>query len=160
MPARTYPWEMYSEVADLLIDDLGCQVVLTGDASEVELADRVRARMRHSARSVAGRVTFRQLAALISLADLVVTNNTGPAHVAAAVKTPVVDLFALTNPPEQWGPWKVPHRLLYRQVPCALCYSRSCPHQQECLRGVSPDQVVSAARELLEDAAGGGAHDP
>ncbi len=104
---------------------------------------------------MAGRASFREFAALIALADLVVTNNTGPAHMAAAVKTPVVDLFALTNPPQQWGPWRVPHRLLNKPVSCAICYSRVCPYNQECLRGVAPVEVVEAARELLGDAAGG-----
>ncbi len=156
MPARTYPWEMYAEVADLLISEQGCRVVLTGLPSEVELVERLQARMRHRAHSLAGRTDFRRFAAVIKLADLAITNNTGPAHVAAAVKTPVVDLFALTNPPEQWRPWRVPHRLLHRQVPCAICYSRVCPYGQECLREVPPAEVVAAARDLLREAAGSG----
>ncbi len=156
MPARTYPWEQFAEVADLLVGELGCRVVLTGDAREVELVERVRGRMARPVLSMAGRSGFRGFAALLSLADLVVTNNTGPAHVAAAVKTPVVDLFALTNPPEQWRPWGVPYRLLYKEVPCALCYSRVCPYQQECLAGVSPAEVAAAARDLLQEAEGGG----
>lgn len=155
MPARTYPWEMFAEAADLLREELGARVVLTGAGSEVELVERVRGRMRHPANSVAGELSFREFVALISLADLVVTNNTGPAHVSAAVKTPVIDLFALTNPPEQWRPWRVPHRILYRQVPCALCYSRVCPTNQECLRGVAPGEIVVAARELLGETSGG-----
>src|SRR5947209_9565264 len=72
-------------------------------------------------------------------------------HIAAAVKTAVAALFALTNPPEQWGPWRVPHRLLHVDVPCRICYSRICPYQHECLRLVSPQMVVDAALELLGD---------
>lgn len=155
MPARTYPWEMFAQVADLLVQQVGAQVVLTGDSGEVELVEKVRGRMRRAAISMAGRLDFGEFVALLSLSDLVVTNNTGPAHVAAAVKTPVVDLFALTNPPEQWRPWRVPHRLLYREVPCALCYSRVCPYEQECLRGVVPSEVVRAAAGLLEETTGG-----
>ncbi len=151
MPARRYPWELFAEAGDLLVDELGCRVVLTGDSSEVGLVDRVRGRMRQPAISLAGLGSFREFAALLSIADLVVTNNTGPAHMAAAVKSPVIDLFALTNPPEQWRPWRVPYRLLYREVPCALCYSRVCPHHQECLTGVSPTSVAVAACELLEE---------
>ena len=79
-----------------------------------------------------------------------VTNNTGPAHVAAAVKTPVVDLFAWTNPPEQWRPWRVPQRLLNRPAPCRLCYQRLCPNGQACL-DVPPEEVVEAAISLLEE---------
>ncbi|HEY3993946.1 MAG TPA: glycosyltransferase family 9 protein, partial [Ktedonobacteraceae bacterium] len=82
-------------------------------------------------------------------ADLVITNNTGPMHIAAAVKTPVVALFALTNPPEQWGPWRVAHRQMYHEVSCRLCYSRVCPYEHDCLRLVTPAMVVAAASELL-----------
>ncbi len=100
---------------------------------------------------LAGKLSFAQLCALIEAADLTVTNNTGPMHIAAAVKTPVVALFALTNPPAQWGPWRVPHRQLYHDVACRICYNRVCPYGHECLRLVTPAMVVDAARELLMD---------
>ncbi|MDQ5852428.1 MAG: glycosyltransferase family 9 protein [Chloroflexota bacterium] len=153
MPARTYPWEMYAEVADLLVDRLGATVVLTGTEVERELVERVRGRMRPDTRSrsisAAGKLPFATFCALVEAADLTVTNNTGPMHVSAAVKTPVVALFALTNPPEQWGPWHVPHRQLFHDVPCRICYSRICPYGHECLRLVTPPMVVDAAADLL-----------
>lgn len=153
MPARTYPWELYADVAALLIEELGATVVLTGAADERALVDAIRDRLRPEARPcavpMAGELSFAACCALIEAADLTVTNNTGPMHVSAAVKTPVVALFALTNPPEQWGPWRVPHRVLYHDVSCRLCYSRVCPYGHECLRLVSPEQVVAAASELL-----------
>jgi lipopolysaccharide heptosyltransferase II len=149
MPARTYPWEMYAEVADLLVERLGATVVLTGSREERDLARQIHRAMRREALAVAGDIDFPEFCALIEAADLTITNNTGPMHIAAAVKTPVVALFALTNPPEQWGPWRVPHRQLYHEVPCRLCYSRTCPTDHACLRLVSPDMVVAAASELL-----------
>jgi ADP-heptose:LPS heptosyltransferase len=154
MPARTYPWEMYVEVIDLLVEQLGALVFLTGVEDERELVERilgaVREETRRAAYSLAGVLPFADLCALIEAADLTITNNTGPMHISAAVKTPVVALFALTNPPEQWGPWCVPHRQLYVDVPCHICYSRICPYQQECLCLVSPQMVVDAASELLK----------
>ena len=152
MPARTYPWEHYAEVADLAIEQLGATVALTGAESERELVARVESRMRHDALALAGELSFGELCALIEAADLTITNNTGPMHIAAAVKTPVVALFALTNPPEQWGPWRVPYRQLYHDVPCRICYSRVCPYGHECLRLVSPSMVIDAAAELLREA--------
>jgi ADP-heptose:LPS heptosyltransferase len=149
MPARTYPWEMFAQACDLLIERLNATVVLTGVESERDLAARIRARMQHEAVDLAGELPFSFFCALIEAADLTVTNNTGPMHVSAALKTPVVALFALTNPPEQWGPWRVPHRQLFHDVPCRLCYSRICPYQQECLTQVSPEMVVQAAGDLL-----------
>ncbi len=153
MPARTYPWDLYAEVVDLLVERLDAWVMLTGAGDERELVERIRDRLRPAARertrTCAGELPFADFCALIEAADLAVTNNTGPMHVAAAVKTPVVALFALTNPPEQWGPWRVPHRQLFHEVPCRLCYSRVCPYGHECLRLVTPPMVVDAAADLL-----------
>lgn len=153
MPARTYPWEMFAEVADGLIQQLGASVVLTGGKGERELVEKIRGRMREEPVVAAGTLPFDQFCALIEAADLTVTNNTGPMHIAAAVKTPVVALFALTNPPEQWGPWQVSHRQMYHEVSCRLCYSRVCPYGHECLRLVTPDMVVQASADLLAETA-------
>ncbi len=152
MPARTYPWEMYADVADRLIEQQGVSIVLTGTEAERSLVEQIQDRMRQRAYSAAGALSFPGLCALIETADLTITNNTGPMHVSAAVKTPVIALFALTNPPEQWGPWKVRHRQLYHDVPCRICYSRVCPIGHECLTMVSPQMVVDAATETLAEA--------
>lgn len=154
--ARTYPWRSYVKVADMLAERLSCSIVLTGSPEEIPLTERIAREMRHSAVSLAGVTNFRELAAIISLADVVITGNTGPMHVAAAVHTPVVALFALTNPPQQWGPWHVRHRLLYHVVPCAICYNLTCPVGHECLASVPPEQVFNAVRELVPGHAGGG----
>ncbi len=155
MPARTYPWEMFGRVVDLLVERMGATVVVTGAAAERELAERVRGCVREPHRDrvlgMAGTLPFDEFCALIERADLTITNNTGPMHVSAAVKTPVVALFALTNPPEQWGPWRVPHRQLYHEVSCRICYKRTCPYNHECLTLVSPEDVVDAARQLLDE---------
>ncbi len=155
MPARTYPWEQFAAAIDALVGRLGARVVVTGDAGERALVERIVARLgpaaRDRTRPCAGELPFPGFCALIEGADLVVTNNTGPMHVAAAVKTPVVALFALTNPPEQWGPWRVGHRLLNHDVPCRICYSRVCPYSHDCLRLVTPGQVAAAAADLLAE---------
>lgn len=153
MPARTYAWQQYAEVIELLVKRLDAWVVLTGDASERELIDRLWRALapttQDRVRPWAGVLPFPDFCALIEASDLMVTNNTGPMHIAAAVKTPTIALFALTNPPEQWGPWRVAHELLYQEVPCRLCYSRICPHGHECLRLVTAATVADAAAELL-----------
>ncbi|GHO94697.1 glycosyl transferase [Reticulibacter mediterranei] len=155
MPARTYPWEMYAQVINLLVEQLGAFVAVTGAEHERELVDtvllRVQPKHRASTVALAGTLPFPELCALLEMADLTITNNTGPMHISAAVKTSVVALFALTNPPEQWGPWHVPNRVLYHDVACRICYSRICPHQHECLRMVSPEMVIQAASELLKE---------
>jgi ADP-heptose:LPS heptosyltransferase len=97
---------------------------------------------------LAGQLELGQLGALIRLATVVVANNSGPAHIAAAVGTPVVDLYALTHP--QHTPWKVSNRVLFQDVPCRFCFASSCPAgHHACLAGVGPERVVAAVESLL-----------
>ena len=147
--SRRYPPESYARAIDLLIEDTGCEAVFTGDASEAAIVGTVRGAMSRPSRSLVGALGLGELGALIDEADLLVSNNTGPAHVAAALGTPVVDLYALTNP--QHTPWQVPSRVLNHDVPCRNCYKSVCPAgHHDCLRRVAPEAVAAAARDLLE----------
>jgi ADP-heptose:LPS heptosyltransferase len=149
--ARAYPAERYNHVADLLVETLGAQVVFTGLPNETELVAGIMSRMRQPALSLAGRTDFKQLAAVVGLSDVVITNNTGPMHVCSCLKTPVVVLFALTNPSQQWGPWMVPNRVLNHPTPCVTpCYKFICPTDHACLAGVEPAEIVQATTELLK----------
>ena len=147
-PSRRYPAEHFAAAVELLHEATGCQIVFTGGADEQELIERIRARAATPSVSLAGRLELAELAAAISLCDLVVVNNTGPAHMAAALGIPVVDLYAQTN--LQHTPWEVEHRLLYHEVPCRGCLKSICPQgHHDCLRRVPPQRVAAAAEELL-----------
>ncbi len=148
--SRRYPAELFAEVARRLVRDLGCQVVFTGTEPERVLIAHIQAAMHAPSCALAGDLSLGAFAALLSHARLLVSNNTGAVHVAAAVGTPVVDLYALTNP--QHTPWMVPRRVLFHDVPCKFCHKSICPEgHHDCLRLVSPERVVQAARELLAD---------
>jgi len=147
-PSRRYPPESFARAIDLFAAQTGCQVVLTGEQGERALVDSIQSSMRTRALSLAGRLSLGELGALIERADLLVSNNTGPAHIAAALGTPVVDLYALTNP--QHTPWRVRNRVLFHDVPCRNCYKSECPQgHHDCLRLVEPERVAAAACELL-----------
>ncbi|TAK84986.1 MAG: glycosyltransferase family 9 protein [Betaproteobacteria bacterium] len=146
--SRRYPPEQFARAADLVIEETGCHAVFTGDVHEQELIRSVQARMSHPSLSLVGRLNLAELGALIEAADLLICNNTGPAHIAAALGTPVVNLYALTNP--QHTPWQVQSRVLYHDVPCRNCYKSVCPAgHHDCLKRVAPESVAAAARELL-----------
>ncbi len=130
----------------------GWAVVVTGTDTEKDLAE---AATPTGAQCLAGQTTLAELAALLADAEALVSGNTGPAHLAAAVGTPVVSLFAPVVPVERWGPWGVPNVVLGDQAaPCAGTRARACPVEgHPCLSAVGPEDVVSAVRQL----AGGGA---
>lgn len=150
-PSRRYAPDGFAEAARRLAVESGCRVVFTGDASERDLIESVRSKMGVPSHSLAGELGLAELSALIERAPLLIANNTGPAHIAAAVGTSVVDLYALTNP--QHTPWLVPSRVLNHDVPCQPCYKSVCPEvHHHCLQLVRPGEVVRAALDLLEQA--------
>jgi lipopolysaccharide heptosyltransferase II len=150
-PSRRYPPELFADAAEQIARQLDCQLVFTGSAEEHELIEGIRRGLGVASRSLAGELTLAELAGLIEQAPLVVCNNTGPAHIAAALGTPVVDLYALTNP--QHTPWQVAARVLSHDVPCRHCLKSICPQgHHACLRRVSPADVARAAGELLAEA--------
>lgn len=146
--SRRYPPEHFAAAARLLVREHGLSVVFTGTQAEAQLVATIRQMMQAPSLSLVNHLNLAELAALFKLAPVVISNNTGPAHVAAAVGTPVVDLYALINP--QHTPWMVPNRVLYHDVPCRWCYRSICPEgHHACLREVEPERVVAAALELL-----------
>jgi lipopolysaccharide heptosyltransferase II len=147
--SRRYPPDRFAIVGRRLVQEFGYGVVFTGTEPERELIEWIQTEMGAPSHSLVGALDLPAFAAVLARASLLISNNTGAVHVAAAVGTPVVDLYALTNP--QHTPWQVPHRVLFQDVPCKYCYKSVCPEEhQNCLRLVEPDRVLDAAAELLQ----------
>ena len=149
VPARTPPPEQWRRIAAAVAAH-GHRVVVTGGPGERALAAGVAEAAGRSARSLAGETSLAELAEVIAAADAIVVGNTGPAHLAAAVGTPVVSLFAPTVPPERWRPWRVPHVLLGDlDIACAGCRARICPVPgHPCLTRIPEGAVVDALARL------------
>jgi ADP-heptose:LPS heptosyltransferase len=145
-PARTWPAERHRRTVRELAQD-GHRVVVTGN--ERDLTAYVAG---DAAADLGGVTTFAELAAVIDGASVLVAGNTGPAHLAAAVGTPVVSLFAPVVPAARWAPYGVPTVLLGDQeAPCRGSRARACPVPgHPCLSHVSSEQVVKAVRELTQ----------
>jgi ADP-heptose:LPS heptosyltransferase len=148
VPARAWEPERHAALVDALVA-VGRRVVVTGGPGEVALGARVAGPARDEVRLLAGRTSLAVLAEVLAGAEVVVVGNTGPAHLAAAVGTPVVSLFAPTVPPVRWRPWGVAHELLHVDVPCAGCRARACPVPgHPCLGEVAVEEVVAAVERL------------
>ncbi|MDA0301606.1 MAG: glycosyltransferase family 9 protein [Chloroflexi bacterium] len=145
--SRRYAPERFAEVACDLVARHGWHLAFTGEAHEAPLVEHVRTLAAVPSIDLTGLLSFAELAAAVAAADVLVCNNTAPAHLAAGVGTPVVDLYALTNP--QHTPWRVEHRVLSAPVPCAYCFKSVCPEVHHgCLMGVTPAEVVRATLDL------------
>ncbi|TDN48427.1 glycosyltransferase family 9 protein [Azoarcus indigens] len=152
--SRRYPPAQFAAALRRLAELSGLQapqLVFTGDDGEVALVEEIRLGAGPSA-TLAGRLQLGELAAVLDDSALLLANNTGPVHLAAALGTPVVDLYALTNP--QHAPWKTPAAVLYEDVPCRYCYRSVCPQgHHACLHLLAPERVAAAARRLLDEGA-------
>ncbi|WP_026406145.1 glycosyltransferase family 9 protein [Actinomadura rifamycini] len=142
VPARAWPPERCAEAVRLL-DAAGHRVVVTGHGDEKELTARVAG---ECGLDLGGRTSLPELASVLAGARAVVAGNTGPAHLAAAVGTPVVSLFAPTVPAARWAPFGVPMALLGdQQAPCKDTRARECPVDgHPCLASVTADEVAAA----------------
>jgi ADP-heptose:LPS heptosyltransferase len=151
VPARAIPIDVAAEAVSLLAD-VGWHVAVTGGDDEKALTAFVSSDHPHVA-DLGGQHDFAGLAATIAGASAVVAGNTGPAHLAAAVGTPVVSVFAPVVSARRWAPWRVPTVLLGDQsVPCRHCRSRVCPIAgQPCLRPVTPAAIVAGVETLVFD---------
>jgi ADP-heptose:LPS heptosyltransferase len=151
VPARRWPGERFAATTRSLASR-GVRVVVTGSPEERELTALVAGA---DGLDLGGRTSLAETAAVIAGARAVVVGNTGPAHLAAAVGTPVVSLFAPTVPADRWAPYGVPRVLLGDQhAACRGSRARTCPVPgHPCLSSVNPEDVVVALGRLLEVAA-------
>ena len=149
VPARTWAPEHHAGLVDALAER-GRRVVVTGSPAERALTAFVAGPPRPEVVDLGGQTTLAGLAEVLAGADAVVVGNTGPAHLAAAVGTAVVSLFAPTVPAVRWRPWAVPHVLLGLQdIACAGCRARVCPFENHpCVDHVRVEHVLEALAEL------------
>ncbi|MGD9483259.1 glycosyltransferase family 9 protein [Streptomyces sp. TRM70308] len=148
-PARCWQPGRMAEAVRLLAAE-GHRVLVTGGPGERELTAAVAG--GHGV-DLGGRTDAAELAAVLAGAGAVVVGNTGPAHLAAAVGTPVVSLFSPVVPAGRWGPYRVPHVLLGDQsAPCAGSRARECPVPgHPCLGEVTAVDAVGAVEKLLKE---------
>jgi ADP-heptose:LPS heptosyltransferase len=148
VPTRQWSAERFAGTAALLAGQ-GCRVVVTGGPEETALTARVAG--RHGL-DLGGRTDLAELAAVLARASVLVCGNSGPAHLAAAVGTPVVSLFSPVVPVGRWAPYGVPSVLLGDlDAPCRGSRARSCPVPgHPCLESVEPLEVAEAVRKLAE----------
>jgi ADP-heptose:LPS heptosyltransferase len=146
VPARAWEPHRLAELVTALTA-AGRRVVLTGGPAEAGLTASIAVAGRPAlVEDRAGRTDFAELTSLIASASVVVCGNTGPAHLASAVGTPVVSIYAPTVPAVRWRPWRVPHMLLGDQdIACAGCRARICPVAgHPCVATVTAGDVLAA----------------
>jgi heptosyltransferase-1 len=149
-PTKRWPLESFAAVVDQLHETHGGPVVMIGGADERTHTNKLRTLTDRPFIDLSGDIPLGYLPALLSKATAMITNDSGPMHIAAALGIPVVAIFGPTSA-ARTGPYGDGHQVLTSRIPCSPCFSRVCRHdpELECLHLIKPTQVVDVMRPLL-----------
>lgn len=147
--AKRWPIERYAALADRFIAETGADVLLIGSPDELEVSRDVEKQMQHRPIMLTGRTRLAQAVAVLSLADVLITNDTGPAHISAALNRPTLVIFGPTDP-RTTRPFSAIAEISRHPPECAPCMLRDCPIDHRCMTAISPDEVFSRATQMMK----------
>ncbi|MDH5740811.1 MAG: glycosyltransferase family 9 protein, partial [Nitrospira sp.] len=147
---KRWPLTSFAAVADQLSQSHRAPVVIIGSADDRRYANKLQSLMARPCMNLSGEVPLKCLPALLSKATVMITNDSGPMHIAAACGVSVVAMFGPTSA-TRTGPYGTGHHVLTKQVSCSPCFSRVCRHdpEMECLTRITPAHVTDVVLPLL-----------
>ncbi|MBU1007238.1 MAG: lipopolysaccharide heptosyltransferase II [Candidatus Omnitrophica bacterium] len=151
--SRMWPPENFAKAGDILVEKFGVCIVLISGREEVKVGEKVKGLMRNKPIFLCGNTSLGELAALLKKTLLLISNDSGPVHVACAVGTPVISIFSRNKKginPERWKPLGEKTAVLHKKVGCTECLAHDCKKAFLCLRSVSVEEVAQKAVELLK----------
>lgn len=146
--AKRWPAKRYAELVTLLQKKTSGQVLVIGSSNERPLAEVISSQTEKRPFVLAGQTSLLRLASIISFADLFITNDSGPMHLANALKVPVVALFGPTDP-NRTGPYQQPSSVIHKGAPCWPCSYRECPFDHRCMMEIYPQEVFQFCQKYL-----------
>lgn len=148
-PTKLWETERFAVLTTRIREELGCEVVFTGSSGDKSVIRRIMATMPVGPVNLAGKTSLKELAYLYTRCRLLVTTDTGPMHVAAAMGCSVVALFGPTAP---WrtGPYGPGHAVIRTDIACSPCFSKRCDHMT-CMKEIGIDQVFDAVKTVLRN---------
>jgi heptosyltransferase-2 len=149
-PAKRWPGERFAAVGDLLQKEYQARPVLLGGPGDREAAAEVERRGRGRCLNLAGATTLRQALAILAHLGVLITNDSGLMHAAAALDTPVVAIFGSTDAAAT-GPFSRRAAVIHHHLPCSPCLKRTCSRSYACLMDITVAEVAAAARRWMED---------
>ena len=144
--AKRWQTKSYADLNDRLQDELDANIVLLGAPDELNVSQKVFEKSSVKPVILTGKTNLAQATAILSVCDLVVSNDTGPAHISAAVGTKTLVIFGPTNP-QTTQPWN--SEIIRRNVDCAPCMLRDCPIDHRCMTRISTGEVFEKVVSMM-----------
>jgi heptosyltransferase-2 len=146
--AKRWPVSKYGDLAETLQRRFNLNLLIIGSQSEAGIADSISACLKKKPINIAGKTPLRMLAGVISLSDVIISNDSGPMHLANALGIPVVALFGPTIPAVT-RPFHQPYKVIKKEVPCWPCSYRECPYEHQCMLKITPQEVASECEKFI-----------
>ncbi len=146
-PSKMWPASRFAELADRITEKFGIPVVFIGGDKEKSLAAQMMKWMKTKPVDLTGKLSLSQTAWLLKQADLLVSNDSGPVHIANAVGTPAISIFGRKQPglsPRRWGPVGKDSTVIHKDVGCTVCAAHECEYSFLCLDAISIEEVLQA----------------
>ena len=147
-PARLWPGHYFSELINKINENFSVKIILLGSEPEKKLVEEIKNQIKKKPLDTCGCLTINQTGALIKQCHLLITNDSGPMHIAAAVKTPTVSIFSAVDIPFLWYPAGNNHKIFYNKVECSPCFQKECDNHI-CMEGIPVESVYNAVKEQL-----------
>lgn len=146
---KTKLWETesFAALADRLCEELSCQIVFTGSVQDRAVIEEISEMMRERPTNLAGRTTLKELAYLYSVCDVLITTDTGPMHIAAAMGCRVIALFGPTDP-LRTGPYGREHHVIRTDMECSPCFKKDCEHMT-CMKEITAEKCFIAVNRVV-----------
>ncbi|MHB8910137.1 MAG: glycosyltransferase family 9 protein [Syntrophales bacterium] len=147
---RRWAPDRFATVIEKIMERCNARIILLGGPADRDIVSYIQNRVHSDVSNLSGEIPLDELGCVISQLDLLITNDSGPMHIAAATKTPLVAIFGPEDP-KLFGPYTRPelYRVLHKDVPCRPCKEKKCTRPL-CLDRITPDEVVAACIELLQ----------
>ncbi len=150
--SKRWPPERFAQVCDMLASKFGYDIILVGGSETMRHSHKVLSHIKRKAVDLTGVLRVGELAELLKRCSVLISNDSGPVHVSAAVGTPVVCVFGRSDPglsPLRWRPYGEEHVVIHKNVGCPECLAHNCIKNFECLWAVSAEEVTSAVEKIL-----------
>ncbi len=152
-PAKCWPKENFAHLIDELSLRFSAKVVIIGTAQDRSSVIKLISLTKYPPINFSGKLTLKQLAAFFKRCTLLISNDSGPVHIACAVNTATAVVFGRNIPgvsPIRWGPWGNGHIIFHRDPGCNPCLDRDCPYNFKCLTSITPEEVIKAVEKQLK----------
>ena len=151
--SKRWSLERFAELSDKLREGYDCDVVLVGGDETERFSKAVIKAARNAVKDLTAVFLVGELAEFLSRCRLLISNDSGPVHVAVSVGTPVVAIFGRSDKglsPKRWGPLGEKDIALYKYVGCEKCLAHNCDRDFECLKAITVDEVLSSVQKILD----------